>query len=882
MINPLLVASILGVSVGFQPTVSRQLLSSDTGQAKLLVGTLSEPLSGELSQAARIWALTQRESLGLPANSGLRVAQTHGTWWGASLRLQQQIEGVDVLDAQVVVTVDAQARVTMVSSSVLKYEQSLMLWTIGAEEALLRAAKAVPLAALQPNGKPYGGARRQVFPVGTDAHAGYLVMVPTLNPADNWFAAIDAVTGELLWKQNRVYRAANDASAYNSNPGGLDAGVGATPTVSVSLTHADGGSMVLPDAGGYLTGTQLTAYNCCVNKACSTAPDAGPKRDIGTTMLGQFNIAYDVAACDRLQRANNQVALHASGDYVYPPQDPPQSTGGVVGPVVQSDPAHSDEFVEVHSFYQINKVYDWVRSLSTAATPLFPANVPAIGPFKMRDELRNPARKPAVWANVLFPDFEALLAMPATYCNFGVQPIQCKLDRLGRTDNAAFMAVENFDQIPLPSYKMDVDTLMIFQGNRADFGYDAPVLWHEFGHGVVYATAALSFNNLAIDTRSANNETGAMHEGFADFIAGAFGNEADIGVYVGPRIGGGTSVMGVRKDSYLRSMNNTFSCPDVLQGEVHQDSQHYSAALWQARKNFFLGSDSGKTFDAAFYASLVSMAPGSDFAASAAIIVAHVKTAFPSIADADTKMLGVLTTKGVVGCSKVLDLTNILSTPRPYYGIASGSAAGFPASTVIPGPYQMKLSIPEGMKSLKVSATVPGPSLLGMGGAAAKLFVKSGSPVTFTKMGNSLTSDADLVVSLGVSNTVASATAMLAIGCGPTKEVYFTLGSTQGDALSDVTVELTKADSCNPTDGGGGGAGGGSGTGGGGTSSAGGGSGAGGGAGGSGGGSDVRMVPFIGTTGGPGAKGCGCSGVEAGLGGLGALLLLAARRRRKG
>src|SRR6185312_13035698 len=119
---------------------------------------------------------------------------------------------------------------------------------------------------------------------------------------------------------------------------------------------------------------------------------------------------------------------------------------------------------------------------------------------------------------------------------------KCTINALGRIDNAAFMPRENFSQIPIPSYQMDVDTLMIFQGNYADFGYDAPVLWHEFGHGVIYATAALAFDQLATDDLSANSETGAMHEGFADFIAGAFGGNPEIGVYVGPRTGTGATL----------------------------------------------------------------------------------------------------------------------------------------------------------------------------------------------------------------------------------------------------------------------------------------------------------------------------------------------------
>ena len=197
----------------------------------------------------------------------------------------------------------------------------------------------------------------------------------------------------------------------------------------------------------------------------------------------------------------------------------------------------------------------------------------------MRDERRTPARRVAVLSNVLIPKLPSSLAevmqiegVPACLPPpIGSNTGTCRIRDFGRFDNAAFFPVENFSQLPLPGLTTGVDTLMIFQGNAADAAYDATVLWHEFGHGVVYATAALTFEDVAIDNRSANNEGGALHEGFADYIAGAFGNLAEVGPYFGPRALAGSGVMGVRQDGYLRSLANTLSCPDVLWGEVHQD-----------------------------------------------------------------------------------------------------------------------------------------------------------------------------------------------------------------------------------------------------------------------------------------------------------------------
>src|SRR4051794_6134638 len=87
----------------------------DTGAVKVDHGILSPPLSGELSSAARTWALAHRAELGLPADSTLVNAESFGTKLGASFHLQQQIDGVDVYGANLVVTIDARAQVSLVT-----------------------------------------------------------------------------------------------------------------------------------------------------------------------------------------------------------------------------------------------------------------------------------------------------------------------------------------------------------------------------------------------------------------------------------------------------------------------------------------------------------------------------------------------------------------------------------------------------------------------------------------------------------------------------------------------------------------------------------------------------------------------------------------------
>ena len=861
-------ALVLTASV-FTPQPTQVILTPETGAPKLEVGLLSAPLPGELTAAVRTWALAQGQHYGLPAASTLVSSDAFSTRFGASFHLQQVVQGLEVYQGKLVVTLDDKRQVVQVSSSLVPFARVLEGEALTPDQVMQRAVGTLPLVALRADGVPYGGSKAFYFPVGAELHKGFLANVQTLDVTKNWYVAIDAVTGSQLFAQNRVHHAALDAKVYPISPGGLDAGVGLVPTVTRQLVHADGGSMIgdtcvtpladggqstFPNDAGELCGDQLMMFNCCPTEGCQ--PDAGPKRVAGMLNFMGFPVQYDVAVCDRLRRASN--VRNGTGDYSYTPVDPPTNRTMVVA----GDLANSDEFAEVHSFYHVNTVYDWVRRLSGKAQGIY-GNNPAIIPFKMRDERRVPAVRVAVWSNVMFPNFNELFGN----VNCVVSP-PCRANTLLRLDNAAFFPRENFQQIPLPGFDTGADTLLIFQGNAADAAYDATVIQHEFGHGVVYATAAITFNDTAIDGRSANNEGGALHEGFADYIAAAFNNVAEVGPYFGPRVTAGQpAAPGVRSDAYLRSMDNTFACPDVLWGEVHQDSMHVAGALWEARKNVFQGTDSGDTYDAAFYAMLVSITPNADFAMVASTMAARVATAFPTIPTASAQLTQIFQSRGVIGCSKVLTAAAGVF-PRPYYGIPAAPPSMMNA--VIPGPIQFKLAAPAG--ALRVRLTAATNTGGGVGGGQApviRMMTRKASPITFVRQGGLLQNDADLTINAAVANNAVTASADVAAACNT--DVYVTLASTgDGATLQNITLTVDPLVNCMiPVDGGTGG-----------------GSGSDAGTGGGGGNTGTQTLPSVGansTTEQPNAKvGCGCAGpADFGAPLMGLLLLLATRRRAR-
>lgn len=869
-----LAIAIAAASAALPPALHR--VDSPAGGIEYAGGTLSEPLIGDVGPAALRWALQHKADLGVPETSTLALTDTFGTRFGASYALQQHTFGLDVYGAAVVVTVDFDRRVSSVASSAINTNQVDPRFVITSEGALRLAGAQVPYPALRENGVPFGGTRKVFFPRQGALHAGYVVHVITIDRTKNYLAAIDAIDGAVLWVQNRVFNAADDANVYASSPGPLDSGVGVKPTVGVKLKSADGGVLVsssykvfaidggfvtLTNDAGYLHSARISSFNCCPNQSCKL--DAGAMRLAGHTSYAGLMFDYDSVACDRVQRASNNVALHDAGSYVYAPIDPP--LGGTSTVVAQTDPAYSDEFSEVHAFVHINSVYDWVEGLSRAANPSFSTPL-----FQMRDNNpnnRTPTRTVTVWSNITFPDYNEI-TQNNPLCVLGIGA--CTVNKLLPIDNAAFLPREALDEVVLPpGYFEDTDQMMIFQGSQADFGYDAPVLWHEFGHGVITSTANILTTTVAIDNRSANNEGGAIHEGFADYFAAAFGKNPNVGEYVGPRIsGGGTQTAVVRPDATLRSLAGDFKCPDVLWGEVHEDSQHLSSAIWKVRNQFFLGSDNGATFDAAFYAALVSLPSNAKFATVASALAAKVGTAFATVdINAAAKVTAELTARGVIGCSKVLDVTNATQN-RAFYALAGQQSAGIVGATsIVPGPIQFKIMTPNGASSVSLQATAKSGSLIPTATASAvdvRLLVKDGAPITFTQNGSALSNDATIISTATVNpQGAATATAIVNVPCGSTSAVYMTLGTAGGAPVNVTDLKFTfqPLASCNATTDSG-------------TPDAG----------------DAGNIPLLdagtdagstdgGDTGGPGAGGCGCtSGADASFLLLGLLPLV--RRRR--
>ncbi len=183
------------------------------------------------------------------------------------------------------------------------------------------------------------------------------------------------------------------------------------------------------------------------------------------------------------------------------------------------------------------------------------------------------------------------------------------------------------------------------QGEFADFSYDGDVIYHEFGHGVVGATANFT-GALWLDDFGATVAPGAMNEGIADYLSATMTGDSLLGEYAGGSFG----------KSAIRNLDNDSTCPASLVGEVHYDSELFSSALWAQRAA--LPEADRVLFDVAIMDSLIAAPSGyTDFSGMASHIVAVVLDADGLGDDVADSLEKIFTAKGVLPeCRRTLDL----------------------------------------------------------------------------------------------------------------------------------------------------------------------------------------------------------------------------------
>lgn len=675
------------------------LLAAPTAQASRVV----HPPAGDLAPTPSAKAALKRAqgvetTLDL-GGSMLVPVSVHSTADGGHIvRFAQTVRGVPVLDAVVTVRLDAEFNVLRTQSSAVEGIEWPAVDPALTGAQALDVARAVARSVLPPEPIGVGHLVRT-----RRGQLAWLVQVTLAVPTGAPVVVVDALTGEVLGQWNRakhalranVFGTGAQAKAARQADGTFAAN--ATTEVTLAPLEWEGeNATLLSDA--------IMGLNCCPNKDCDgTSP---PPFVEGKMPISGFDVPFQIAMCDELQLA--RADEHGSFSYS-PAQEPSSSQSPVPGPSEEAD-----AFAEVNAFHHVSAALEYVRSLKPD--------------FKL-PKGANPLR---VTANFLIPDFNEVMTRDISQI---FQEIQnggsVKIETLQRFDNAMYLPKASGQQLGsvIPGYSREFDSLIFFQGTTHDFAYDPAVVVHEFGHAVVGATAELM--DYSADEQGIIDAPGAMNEGYADYWAGAYSGGPLVGQYVGDLSGAG--------EAALRSLENETSCPTVIWGEVHQDSQHFSAALWAGRKSV-AGDDAEKRsrYDRAVLTAMYALTPTSSFEDAADATALEIESAFD--ANAKALLLDAFASRRVTGCERVLDLP-APKLSRPVFLAPLDGGRGW--TPFAPGPLQFRIEVPKGATRLAISVEGQGGDqggmgMPGMGGGGGQntpaplALLKADAPVVFS------------------------------------------------------------------------------------------------------------------------------------------------------
>ncbi len=378
-----------------------------------------------------------------------------------------------------------------------------------------------------------------------------------------------------------------------------------------------------------------------------------------------FGFSLNVHVCELQQKA----VADTNGDFLFPP-------GGDTEP--------EDPFSEVSMFWHVNRAYEFfhgfgMTDLSTKPLPTI-SNLMLPDGYQTQDltKMSNPDLPFAPFQNAFFSPADPLFAGV-----FGIQ-------------GAA---------------------MWFGQGPKRDYSYDGDVIYHEFTHAVVDHTLKL-IGAWHADEQGLIDSPGAMNEGLADYFSSALTGDPLVGEYAAQDLAPGLPA--------IRDLSNALTCPANVSGEVHSDSQFWSAGLWTARSA--LDATKQAAFDQAVF-NVMAASPGGDlgFEDLAELFVTSVKTevdtATGNALQAELEKRGTLP-----GCQRVLEFGDKPITGTDPFLANSLFTAGLGESLLgsaayAPGPLQVHLAV-AGATELKITFQVV-PS-----GQSGGLPFNQGSPFT--------------------------------------------------------------------------------------------------------------------------------------------------------
>ncbi len=232
-------------------------------------------------------------------------------------------------------------------------------------------------------------------------------------------------------------------------------------------------------------------------------------------------------------------------------------------------------------------------------------------------------------------------------------------------------------------------TMISGQGSGVDFGYDGDVVYHELGHGMVshLTPAGLSGRRLRADASLV--DAGGLNEAFADYFSLMLTEQPELGDYV-------ARFWATYGRGYIRTAENTKTCPGSTVGQVHNDGEPFMAALWAGRKRI-----GGDKLDPAFLEMVMRLPPDSDLetAAHTLLEVGQERLAAGEWTNLDIEhLVRAFDERNLYDCPRLITDPKVVNSGRTMY-LRGKSAAVTP---FYPGPMQLRHEVPEGTDNIVV------------------------------------------------------------------------------------------------------------------------------------------------------------------------------------
>lgn len=369
----------------------------------------------------------------------------------------------------------------------------------------------------------------------------------------------------------------------------------------VQLSH------LLPaETGSYLRGEYIHTYNCCKEYVCldgsaecnmndpsearcATADDLEPlKSQIAVEVPADIipfpfpsDVLYaQVAFCAELPRVKSKAADgdQPSGWYETP-VDSTRESNDLLGLA-----SEEDAFAEIQVYYGAMEFFLHLRNVLQDDTFCLSGSSMECDEngHAVLDDDGSPTLPFHIAVNALSPDIDLNAIGGQVLGGAGQSPGNpIVIEDYMRLDNAVFLPAFSSGPLEVPEelsalaevFNRTYDSNIFFQGAQ-DFAYDSSIVFHEFGHAIVH-TLNEDLLQASKDKYGVNGDPGALNEGWADYFSSSFTDESKIGTY--GAFGFTSGEVG------LRDADNDKRCPDDLTGEVHDDSEPWTGALWEIR-----------------------------------------------------------------------------------------------------------------------------------------------------------------------------------------------------------------------------------------------------------------------------------------------------------